>query len=146
MRIQSKSLPGFYKNLFIIAIPIIIQQLMIVLDGLSSMYGPKDGNICGIPYRMTYLPDDCVLHRTAIYESSVDMPFEVTTVPVPVGYDEYLKQNYGADYMTPAIYPAHDYPFFKDQMNQLKNWLAANGSSLEAFGIPDLERTDLSDF
>jgi len=28
MRIQSKSLPGFYKNLFIIAIPIIIQQLM----------------------------------------------------------------------------------------------------------------------
>lgn len=44
------------------------------------------------------------------------MPFETISVPVPVGYDEILKQQYG-DYMTPDKDRgrAHDYPFYKEQ-------------------------------
>ena len=29
------------------------------------------------------------------------MPFEDTELPVPVGWDEYLRLFYGDDYMTP---------------------------------------------
>ena len=44
------------------------------------------------------------------------LPFETISVPVPVGYDEILKQQYG-DYMTPDKDRgrAHDYPFYKEQ-------------------------------
>jgi hypothetical protein len=88
---------------------------------------------------MTYLPDSIVLHRKEVYEKAVDMPFEITTVPTPILSEEYLIDEYLENYMTPKIYVAHDYPFYGDQMKQLKDFLAKNGSSLEAIGIPDIE-------
>lgn len=55
------------------------------------------------------------------YSKYIDMPFENTTVPVPVGYDGILKCNYGADYMTPKnVGSSHDYPFYKEQIEGLK--------------------------
>jgi len=41
------------------------------------------------------------------------MPFENTTVPVPVGYDLLLRKKYGDEYMTPIQADSgHDYPFY----------------------------------
>lgn len=55
------------------------------------------------------------------YESFLSMPFENTTIPVPVGYDGILRCNYGEDYMTPKqVGSSHDYPFYKEQMQGLK--------------------------
>lgn len=55
------------------------------------------------------------------YGSFLDMPFENTTIPVPVGYDGILRLNYGDDYMTPKnMGSSHDYPFYKEQMLGLK--------------------------
>lgn len=57
----------------------------------------------------------------AWYDSFIEMPFENTTIPVPVGYDGILKCNYGDDYMTPRnTGSSHDYPFYKEQMQGLK--------------------------
>ena len=36
-----------------------------------------------------------------LVEETVRMPFEDTELPVPVGWDEYLRLFYGDDYMTP---------------------------------------------
>ena len=48
------------------------------------------------------------------------MPFEYTTIPVPVGYDAILKQKYGENYMTPIIAnSSHEYPFYKKQKREL---------------------------
>lgn len=121
----------------------VVHELYLLMDRLSGMYGARDGDICGVPYRMTYLPDSVTIHKTSVYEKALDMPFEITTAPVPVGYEDYLRSEYGENYMTPSIYPAHDYPFYKDQMRQLKELLAKNGTSLEAYGIPDIERDSL---
>lgn len=55
------------------------------------------------------------------YDTYIDVPFENTTIPVPIGYDGILKCNYGDDYMVPKNNgSSHDYPFYKEQMLGLK--------------------------
>ena len=57
------------------------------------------------------------------YESCIRLPFENTTIPVPIGYDAMLKRRYG-DYM--AIHKnssGHGYPFFESQQEQLDKLL-----------------------
>lgn len=55
------------------------------------------------------------------FDSCIEVPFENTTIPVPVGYDGILKCDYGEDYMTPINKGAsHDYPFYQEQRDGLK--------------------------
>lgn len=59
--------------------------------------------------------------KRAWYSEYIDMPFENTTIPVPIGYDGILKCDYGPDYMTPKnVGSSHDYPFYKEQIQGLK--------------------------
>ena len=54
------------------------------------------------------------------YSEAIDMPFEYTTIPVPVGYDAILKQKYGENYMIPIIGGTnHTYPFYMEQKREL---------------------------
>lgn len=54
------------------------------------------------------------LHKS-LFETTIDFPFENTTIPVPIGYDSILRKKYGDNYMTPVYHGgAHDYPFFKE--------------------------------
>ncbi len=54
------------------------------------------------------------------YESAIEVPFEYTTIPIPVGYDKILIQKYGEDYMTPYMSGgSHDYPFYKEQLKMI---------------------------
>ncbi len=55
------------------------------------------------------------------YSESVNMKFENSSIPVPIGYKNLLQFNYGADYMTPKnVGSSHDYPFYKEQIRGLK--------------------------
>ena len=61
--------------------------------------------------------------RKEWYEDTIEMPFETTTIPVPVGYDEILRSFYG-NYMTPKqTRSSHDYPFYKKQQEVLEEAL-----------------------
>ena len=54
------------------------------------------------------------------YSEAIEMPFEYTTIPVPVGYDAILKQKYGENYMIPRIGGTnHTYPFYMEQKREL---------------------------
>ena len=55
-----------------------------------------DGNVPTIYYYASNLRI-----KKSIVEQTVRMPFEDTELPVPVGWDEYLRLFYGDDYMTP---------------------------------------------
>lgn len=61
----------------------------------------------------------------ASFSDSIRMPFEDTTVPVPVGYDAALKNHYG-DYKKIVKNTAiHGYPFFETQKKEIERLLGA---------------------
>lgn len=54
-----------------------------------------------------------------LYAAYIDMPFEFTTVRVPIGYDGILRMMYG-NYAFPVMMGgAHDYPFYRKRLNIL---------------------------
>ncbi len=122
-----------------------VQQIEVLLDALSAMYSEEKTECVGIPYRLTYLPESTVLRDRSWYSDTVELPFEITTVSAPIGYENYLRTEYGENYMTPLVYPGHDYPFYKGQYVKLKAFLEENGTSLAAFGIPKMERENLDE-
>ncbi|MCR5099521.1 MAG: LicD family protein [Lachnospiraceae bacterium] len=56
------------------------------------------------------------LREAAWYDTSIDCPFEMTTIPVPVGFDAALKKHFG-EYWRFLVhqYTGHGYPFYADQ-------------------------------
>lgn len=95
-----------------------ICQLKVLADRLCGMYSAEDAEeITLMPLRAnggTYkLPKEYL-------DAFVDMPFENTTIPVPLEYDEILKKSY-ADYMTPIRgWDSHDYPFYEGMEEYLE--------------------------
>lgn len=71
------------------------------------------------PPEVPFIPDYRM--DKACYASSIEMAFEITTIPVPVGYETVLRLKYGENYMTPVNCKAgHDYPFYKYQEQVVK--------------------------
>ena len=87
------------------------------VNGLSAHYRWKDCDYVGVtcfPY--SYHSDYTV--PKSIFRRTVWMDYEFLKVPVPIGYDEFLRDNYGDDYME---YPPvedrgawHDFTFEPD--------------------------------
>ena len=48
---------------------------------------------------------DEILFNRHIFDETLQMPFEHLQVPVPAGYDEFLRTQYGDNYMTPLKAP-----------------------------------------
>lgn len=53
------------------------------------------------------------------YSDCVRLPFENTTIPVPIGYDAMLKRRYGEYLNIRKNVGGHDYPFFESQQEEL---------------------------
>ncbi len=52
------------------------------------------------------------------FETIVCMPFEYTSMPVPIGYDYILKGRFGNGYIMPRRERgAHDYPYYRKQLD-----------------------------
>jgi glycerophosphoryl diester phosphodiesterase/phosphorylcholine metabolism protein LicD len=94
-------------------------ELKRLVDEVSALYTSEDADeVCS----MIDLAMGWDYHAgKEWYAGSVEMPFENTTIPVPVGYDGILKIKYGADYMIPrGGGGSHDYPFYRKQADGLK--------------------------
>ena len=94
------------------------QRLFVIADSLSQLYNDdKDGVVASIPFkieeqRRRFHPD--------WFGEPVYLDFENMKLPAPMEYDLVLKAEIGEDYMTPKqVYTAHDYPFYKEQYNEL---------------------------
>lgn len=101
----------------------VVESLWKLLDGLCAMYGPKEADNVAImlDYAMGWF--QCVPKK--YYEQAVEMPYEVTMMPVPVGYDALLRNKYGnyKDYQRGGS--SHDYPYYRGQAKQLEEALNA---------------------
>lgn len=94
-----------------------VPQLFELSDKISAMYWDIDAREVTFmnklyQYSEYRLPASC-------FEMTVEVPFDVTTIPIPIGYHNVLSRRYGPNYMTPRYYSDHGYPFFKDQQEIL---------------------------
>ena len=94
------------------------QEVLILGEEVSGLYGDEDSDYlsqlqrlgAGLEY---YIPKE-------VYGTSIRLPFENTTIPVPVGYDMLLRKKYGDDYMTPKnVATGHDYPFYNKAISEV---------------------------
>ena len=95
-------------------------QMLRLADQISAAYYDQDTSyVAVIPY---YSCNTRVRCRTEWYSDVVYMPFESIEVPVPIGYDGYLRTWYGDDYMTPRQVGGHEYPCFGKAEERLKQY------------------------
>lgn len=98
----------------------LVKQVYELAEYIGSMYGEDEAQ------ELTLMPDHAYNIPTyripkECYASAVRMPFENTTIPVPVGYETILPIKYGENYMTPIIRRGgHEYPFFKEQRRMIR--------------------------
>lgn len=94
-------------------------ELKKIVDILSARYCSEDGD------EVTSMIDLAMgwdYHaKKEWYAAAQDMPFEMISIPVPVGYDGILKIKYSEEYMMPVnCGGSHDYPFYAKQEQALK--------------------------
>lgn len=95
-------------------------QLYLLTEQVSKMYHEDEADDVALIVLLTY--EDRYQIPKSCYSSLIEVPFENTTIPVPVDYDRVLRSRYGANYMTPVKrWGTHDYPAFKEQEKQLVN-------------------------
>ncbi len=101
------------------------RQLLDIYEKLTSMYTSEESDHIGIYASMVNTGDIDYCFDKEWFSSYQEMPFENTMIPVPAGYDAFLKKRYG-DYMTHHISFAHDYPFYKVQIEEIRQYVEKN--------------------
>ena len=89
------------------------QQLRIMIDDIAGTfsYGKKTKRCCNA-WRWMFGQGQSF--SSECFEETVMMPFEGIEFPVPKGYDEYLTNIYGGNYMEPIkVSGGHDFPYFE---------------------------------
>ncbi len=94
-------------------------QLLKLGERLSMMYTEEESTHLALMADHAG-PRPADVYPKEYYSESIDMPFEYTTIPVPVGYDAILRQKYGDNYRVPRIGATnHEYPFYMKQKRVL---------------------------
>lgn len=99
------------------------EQLLNLRERLSMIYTESESS------RVAIMTDHAGARKADVYPKeyysrSIEMPFEYTTIPVPVEYDAILRQKYGQDYNVPRLGGAdHEYPFYMKQKRELYSQL-----------------------
>jgi len=96
------------------------QQLWTLADRIGSMYWDMgaDAKEVSMIYMLERQPDFRI--PVSCYKHVKRVPFENTTVPIPIGYEQILSVLYGKDYMTPKHGVAdHEYPFYERQQKMI---------------------------
>lgn len=109
----------------------IAHQLIMLEDHLCSMYWDDEPNFVALMVKLA----SYTRYKLPVeyYKSTIDVPFEHTTIPVPVGYLQILESRYGDWKIEKRLDSSHDYPFFKSQQERLFNEYEKRGIK-----IPDI--------
>lgn len=93
-------------------------QLSMLANRIASMYWDvEDAKELTEVYRLV---DDMNFRiPVSCYQSTIRVPFENTTIPVPIGYEQVLTAYFGEDYMTPKQMFEHDYPFYRKHQQEV---------------------------
>lgn len=95
------------------------RQLYKIADKYFSLYGEGDSEyLTQIGIRSTTRSGH--VFKKEYYSRAVYLDFEGFSMPVPIGYQNILKQKYGDFMKLVKIGGSHEYPCFKRQENRLK--------------------------
>ena len=92
-------------------------ELCLAADRFAMMCPEKEADMVDYaPHRAYTERDNTSNRRKEWVERTINVPFEVTEIAVPVEYDSVLRVRFGADYNTPVKFASvHEYPFYKSQ-------------------------------
>ena len=94
-------------------------QLLKLGERLSMMYTDEESHAVALMGDHAG-PRPLDVYPKEYYSESIYMPFEYTTIPVPVGYEKILIQKYGENYMIPYLGGTnHEYPFYRKQQREV---------------------------
>lgn len=96
-----------------------MSQIYQIADRLCGSFPESDTDY--ITLMPVWLLNHNYLIPKELYSGSVRVPFENTTIPVPIGYDRILEIKYH-NYMKPVRdWSSHDYPYYRQHEEILKN-------------------------
>lgn len=94
-------------------------QLLKLGERLSMMYTDEESQAVALMGDHAG-PRPLDVYPKEYYSESIYMPFEYTTIPVPVGYEKILIQKYGENYMIPYLGGTnHEYLFYRKQQREV---------------------------
>lgn len=94
-------------------------ELKKMVDEVCSYYQDEEADtVCGF-MRRYWQPTYEIPKQW--YQEVMEVPFEYTTIAIPIGYEGILRRKYGDDYMTPRnVGGGHSYPIYREQELALK--------------------------
>ena len=94
------------------------QQILIFSDRLYSIFGQNSPYVAHMYF---WEMNNSQVYPREYYENTVRIPFECTTVPIPIAYDRILTNCYGPGYMEPIRKGGiHDYPLYTIQREYMR--------------------------
>ena len=97
----------------------IMAQLSKLAEAIRSMWTAEDSD--EVIALNAWMHNPKVKYRKELFEDTVYLPFEMTMMPEPVGYDEMLRVLFG-DYMKPVRAGSlHDYPYYDKHVKHLND-------------------------
>lgn len=103
-------------------------QLSDLADRIAAMYWESDyEEVSFVP--QLYEEPHYRIHKFC-FDRTIEVPFEHMTIPILEDYDLICRLSYGDDYMTPLRDYCHTYPFYKDQVEKLRNHFIKQGEIL----------------
>ena len=106
------------------------KQLIWLADRVSAMYWDTESD--EVSLMCWYAQGSGRNIPKSVFEHLREVPFENTVMPIPEDYDLVLSLFYGKAYMTPIKNwkYAHDHPYFRGQIEQLRDFYGEYGKSL----------------
>ena len=102
---------------------------------------PEESNLVGQIFPWVLKNGNRVGENKSLYEKSIRLPFEDTTIPMPARYNEMLRKRYGDYCALKKVWDGHNYPFFEGQKKEMEE---LSGQSLSRFVFDEvmLKRDD----
>ncbi len=117
------------------------QQTLIMSDRLYSIFKDDSPYLAHMYFWERY---NTQVFPRKYYEETVMIPFEYTSIPVPVYYDTILQTYYGPNYMTPIrTGGVHDYPLYSIQRECMREAVGKVYYQEYEFSEEDLKRPEV---
>ena len=117
------------------------QQMFILSDRLYAMFDNKAPYLAHMYFWERY---NNQVFPKEYYETTIRVPFECTTIPVPIAYDQLLTSYYGPNYMNPVRSGGvHDFPLYSIQREYMREAVGRVYYPEYVFSREDLTRPEV---